>query len=91
MAHGPLSGLAGRAFAHGPDFALSLAAKDVSLALGECDLAVSRAVHETLTGFFPNAADDDLGQIVHYLRTARRVTGIADSSEPFPLGVSGRG
>ena len=69
MAHSPLAGIAARAFAQGSDYALSLAAKDVALGLSEQPhLAVATAVHATISAH-PEAADDDLGQIVTRLRS----------------------
>jgi 3-hydroxyisobutyrate dehydrogenase-like beta-hydroxyacid dehydrogenase len=70
MAASPLAGLAGRAFATGAHFPIYLAAKDVALATGEADLPVARAVHERLTGF-PDAREEDLGQVVKHIRAAR--------------------
>jgi len=70
MANGPLAGVAGRAFAKGADYAIRLAAKDVALAIGEADLPVARAVHEQLIAS-PEAASEDLGQIVKYIRAGQ--------------------
>ncbi|TWE16515.1 3-hydroxyisobutyrate dehydrogenase [Kitasatospora atroaurantiaca] len=71
MAHGPLAGVAGRAFGQGSHFPVWLAAKDVALAVSGADLPLSRAVHGRLTAF-PSAASEDLGQIVKHIRAAQR-------------------
>ncbi|GII55298.1 hypothetical protein Pth03_36870 [Planotetraspora thailandica] len=67
MAAGPLAGLAGRAFATGAHYPVRLAAKDVALAASQADLPVAQAVYERLAGL-PEAADEDLGQIVKHIR-----------------------
>lgn len=68
MAGSPIAGIAGRAFAKGAHYPLRLAAKDVALAYSSTELPVARAVHQRLTAF-PGAGDEDLGQIVKYLRS----------------------
>ncbi|WP_441247232.1 NAD(P)-dependent oxidoreductase [Kitasatospora sp. McL0602] len=70
MAQGPLAGVAGRAFARGAYFPVRLAAKDVALATAAADLPLARVVHGRLTAF-PEAADEDLGQLVKHLRAGR--------------------
>jgi 3-hydroxyisobutyrate dehydrogenase len=67
LSSSPLAGLAGRAFAEGAYFPVRLAAKDVALATDAADLPVARAIHERLTAY-PDAANEDLGQIVKYFR-----------------------
>lgn len=67
MTASPLAGIAGRAFAQGSHFPLRLAAKDVALATTAADLPLSQAVYERVTAY-PEAAEEDLGQIVQYVR-----------------------
>ena len=67
MTASPLAGIAGRAFAQQSSFAIRLAAKDVALATNAADLPLARAVYERLTAF-PEAQDEDLAQLVKYIR-----------------------
>lgn len=68
MAASPLAGIAGRAFAEGAYYPIRLAAKDVSLAAGATSLPIATLVHDRLTAY-PDAADEDLGQIVKLIRS----------------------
>ncbi len=68
MAASPLAGIAGRAFAEGAYFPVRLAAKDVALAAEAADLPIASAIHARLTAY-PEAATEDIGQIVKYFRT----------------------
>lgn len=70
LTHGPLAGVAGRAFAEGSYFPVRLAAKDVALATSVADLPLSRTVHQRLTAY-PTAQEEDLGQIVRHMRSRR--------------------
>ena len=49
--HGPLAGIAGRAFAAGSLFQVQLAAKDIALATAVADLPIGRAVLDRLRNF----------------------------------------
>ncbi|MFF2849380.1 NAD(P)-dependent oxidoreductase [Streptomyces sp. NPDC058001] len=73
MASSPLAGIAGRAFARCAHYPMRLAAKDVSLALSSTgtELPVAAAVRDLLLAD-PAAADDDLGQVVGHMRSARK-------------------
>lgn len=59
--HGPLAGIAGRAFAAGSLFQVELAAKDIALATAVADLPIGRAVLDRLRNF-PAASTEDIGQ-----------------------------
>ncbi len=67
MAASPLAGIAGRAFAEGVYFPVRLAAKDVALAADAAELPIASAIHDRLTAY-PDAATEDIGQIVKYFR-----------------------
>jgi 3-hydroxyisobutyrate dehydrogenase len=67
MAASPLAGIAGRAFAEGAYYPIRLAAKDVALAADATELPIARAVYEQLIAY-PDAANEDVGQIVKYFR-----------------------
>jgi 3-hydroxyisobutyrate dehydrogenase-like beta-hydroxyacid dehydrogenase len=71
LTHGPLAGIAGRAFAQGSLYQVRLAAKDVALATSTADLPVARAVHERLLQF-PAAAAEDIADIVKHIRAQHR-------------------
>jgi 3-hydroxyisobutyrate dehydrogenase len=66
----PIAGLATRAFAEGALYPIRLAAKDIELGTAEADLPIARAVHQRLLEF-PDAATEDIGQIVKYIRSGR--------------------
>lgn len=68
MAASPLAGIAGRAFTEGAYFPVRLAAKDVALAADAADLPIARAIHARLTAY-PDAANEDIGQITKFFRT----------------------
>jgi 3-hydroxyisobutyrate dehydrogenase-like beta-hydroxyacid dehydrogenase len=68
MAASPLAGIAGRAFAEGAYFPVRLAAKDVALAADAAELPIAREIHARLTAY-PEAINEDIGQIVKYFRT----------------------
>jgi 3-hydroxyisobutyrate dehydrogenase len=67
MAASPVAGIAARAFAEGAYYPIRLAAKDVALAADATELPIARAVYERLTAY-PDAANEDVGQIVKYFR-----------------------
>ncbi|WP_432940175.1 NAD(P)-dependent oxidoreductase [Kribbella sp. CA-253562] len=67
LAGSPLAGLAGRAAAEGAYYQVKLAAKDVALAADAAELPIARAVHDRLAAY-PEAAGEDIGQIVKYFR-----------------------
>jgi 3-hydroxyisobutyrate dehydrogenase len=68
LAASPVAGIAGRAFAEGAYFPVRLAAKDVALAADAAELPIARAIHARLTAY-PDAKNEDIGQIVKYFRT----------------------
>jgi hypothetical protein len=72
--HGPLAGIAGRAFAAGSLFQVQLAAKDIALATAVADLPIGRAVLDRLRNF-PAASTEDIGQIVRHIRAQTAQTG----------------
>jgi hypothetical protein len=72
--HGPLAGIAGRAFAAGSLFQFELAAKDIALATAVADLPIGRAVLDRLRNF-PAASTEDIGQIVRHIRAQTAQTG----------------
>ena len=68
LAASPVAGIAGRAFAEGAYFPVRLAAKDVALATDAAELPIAQAIHTRLTAY-PDATNEDIGQIVKYFRT----------------------
>jgi 3-hydroxyisobutyrate dehydrogenase len=71
LAAGPLAGSLSRAQSTGSDFIIALAAKDLTLATDAAGLPQLTAAREWLrTAAAGGAADQDLGQVVDYIRPA---------------------